>query len=148
MSQPDPPTIGLSFSAMGALLVDAAASLTTSGSSPAELFPKPAASATPTIQLGRVPSEPSPQNRRLPDGVFGAFMTMNVGLSAASLCSGDLTLTTLVDSGATRNFIDPLLHPWLQGFMTDSSVLPFLHTIVTRSSRSCDGHCPWHHLRR
>ena len=96
---------------MGASLVDTAASSATYGSSPAELFPKPAASATPTIQLGPVPSEPSPQNRRLPDGVFGAFMAMNVALSAASLCSGDLTLTMLVDSGATHNFVDPLLTP-------------------------------------
>ena len=93
---------------MGASLVDAAASYTTSGSSPAELFPKPEASATPTIQLRPVPSEPSPQNH----GVFDAFMSMNVALSAASLCSGNLTLTMLVDSGATHN--DPLLTLWLQ----------------------------------
>ena len=38
-SQSDPPTIGFSISAMRASLVDAAASSTTSGSSPAELFP-------------------------------------------------------------------------------------------------------------
>ena len=93
---------------MGASLVDAAASSTTSGSSPVELPPKPAASATPTIKLGPVPPEPSPQNRRLPDGVYGGFMAMCVALSAARLCSGDLTLTMLVDSGATNNFIDPL----------------------------------------
>ena len=138
---------------MGASLVDAVASSTTSGSSPAELFPKPAASATPTIQLGPVLSEPSPQNRRLPDWVFGAFMAMNVALSAASLCSDDLTLTMLVDSGATHNFVDPLLTPWRQEFMTDYSVLSVPPTIVTpgqqtaRSSWCCDGHCPWHHLR-
>ena len=95
-----------------------------------ELFPKPAASATRNIQLGPVPSEPSPQNRRLPAGVFGAFMAMNV-LSAASLCPGDLTLTMLVDSGATHNFVDPLLAPWLQAFMTDYSVLSVPYTIVT-----------------
>ena len=39
-SQPDPQTFGFSFSAMGASLVDAAASSTTSGSSPAECFPR------------------------------------------------------------------------------------------------------------
>ena len=43
--QPDPPTFRFSFCAMGASLVDAAASSTTSGSSPTELFPKPAAPA-------------------------------------------------------------------------------------------------------
>ena len=48
-SQPDPQTIRCSFTVMGASLVDAAASSTTSGSSPAELVPKPAPSATPTI---------------------------------------------------------------------------------------------------
>ena len=63
--QPDPPTIGFPFRVMGAALVDSSASSTTSGSSPAELVPTQAASATPTIQLGPVPSEPSPQNHRL-----------------------------------------------------------------------------------
>ena len=56
---------------------------------------------------------------------------MCVALSAARLCSGDLTLTMLVDSGATNNFIDPLLTPRLQEFMTDYSVLSVPHTIVT-----------------
>ena len=42
----------------------------------------------------------------------------------------------LVDSGATHNFVDPLLTPWLQEFVTDYSVLSVPHTIVT----------PGHHL--
>ena len=56
---------------------------------------------------------------------------MNVALSAAILCSGGLTLTMLVDSGAAHNFVDPMLTPWLQEFMTYYRVLSVPHTIVT-----------------
>ena len=121
---------------MGASLVDAAAA---SMSSAAELFPKPAAAATPTIQRGPVPLEPSPQNRRVPDGVFGDFVAMNVALSAACLCSGDLTLAMLVDSGATHDVVDPLLTPWLQEVMSDFSVLSVPHTIVTAGQHVLQG---------
>ena len=96
-SQPDPPTFGFSFSAMGASLVEAAASSTISGSTPANFSAKPAAPETPSLQLGSVPSETSQQNRRMPEGAFSAFMATTAALSAASFCSGDSTLTMLVD---------------------------------------------------
>ena len=92
-SQPDPPTFGFSFSALGASLVEAAASFTISGSTPANFSAKPAAPETRSLQLASVPSDTSQQNRRMPEGIFSAFMTTTAALSAASLCSGDLTLT-------------------------------------------------------
>jgi len=98
---------------MGASLVEAAASSTISGSTPANFSAKPAAPETPSLQLGSVPSETSQQNRRMPEGAFGAFMATTAALSAASFCSGDSTLTMLVDRGATHNFVDPLLTPRL-----------------------------------
>ena len=58
-SQPDPPTFVSSFSVMVASLVEAAASSTISGSTPANFSAKPAAPETPSIQLGSVPSETS-----------------------------------------------------------------------------------------
>ena len=58
-------------------------------------------------------------------------MATTAALSAAVFCSGDSTLTMLVDSGATHNFVDPLLTPWLQVMMSDYCVLDVPHTIVT-----------------
>ena len=55
----------------------------------------------------------------MPEGAFGAFMATTAALSAASFCSGDSTLTMLVDSGATHNFVDPLLTPRMQDMMSD-----------------------------
>ena len=66
----------------------------------------------------------------MPEGAFGAFMAITAALSAASFCSGDSTLTMLVDSGATHNFVDPLLTPRLQDMLSDYCVLDVLHTIV------------------
>ena len=66
----------------------------------------------------------------MPEGAFGAFMATTAALSAASFCSGDSTLTMLVDSGATHNFVDPLLTPRLQDMMSDYCVLDVPHTIV------------------
>ena len=67
-SQPHPPTLGFSFSAKGASLVEADASSTISGSTPANLSAKPAAPETPSLQLGSVPSETSQHNHRTPEG--------------------------------------------------------------------------------
>ena len=58
-SQPDPLTFGFSFSAMGASLVEAAASSTISVATPANFSAKTAAPDTPSLQLGSVPSETS-----------------------------------------------------------------------------------------
>ena len=66
-------------------------------------------------------------------------MAMNVVLSATSLCSDDVTLMMLVDSGATHYFVDPLLTPWLQEFVTDYSVLSAPHTIVTAGQHVLHG---------
>ena len=86
---PDPPTFGSSFSAMGASLVESAVSSTISGSTPADFSAKPASPKTPSLQLGSVPSETSQQNRRKPEGAFGALIATTASLSAASFCSGD-----------------------------------------------------------
>ena len=64
------------------------------------------------------------------EGAFGSFMATTAALSAASFCSGDTTRAMLVDSGATHNFVDPLLTPWLQDMMSDNFVLDVPHTIV------------------
>ena len=45
----------------------------------------------------------------------------------------------LVDSGATHNFVDPMLNPWLQEFMTDYSILPVPHTIGTAGQHVLQG---------
>ena len=45
----------------------------------------------------------------------------------------------LVDSGATHNFVDPLLTRWLQEFMTDYSALSVSHTIVTAGQHVLHG---------
>ena len=97
-SQPDPPTFGFSFSAMGASLVEAAESSTISGSTPATFSANLPAPETPSLQLGSVPSETSQQNRRMPEGEFGAFMATTAALSVASFCSDDWTRTMLVNS--------------------------------------------------
>ena len=66
----------------------------------------------------------------MPEGAFGAFMATTASVSSASLCSGYLTLTMLVSSGATHNCVDPLLTPRLQDMMSDYCVLDVPHTIV------------------
>ena len=55
-------------------------------------------------------------------------MATTVTSSAASVCCDDSTLTMLVDSGATHNFVDPLLTPRLQDLMSDYCVLEAPHT--------------------
>ena len=124
---------------MGASLVEAAASSTISGSTPANVSAKPAAPETLSLQLGSVPSETSQQNRRMPEGAFGAFMATTVALSAASFCSGDSTLTMLVDSGASHNCVDPLLIPRVQDMMSDYCVLDVPHIIVAAGKHVLQG---------
>ena len=124
---------------MGVPLVEAAASSSISGSTPAEFSAKPAAPETPSLQLGTVPSEMSQQNRRMPEGAFGAFMATTDALSAARFCSGDSTLTMLVDSGVTHNFVDPLLTPRLQDMVSDYRVLDVPHTIVAAGQHDRQG---------
>ena len=115
---------------MGASLVEAVASSTISGSTPANFASKPAAPETPSGQLRSVPSDTPQQNRRMPEGAFGAFMATTASVLSASLCSGYLTLTMLVSSGATHNCVDPLLTPRLQDMVSDYCVLDVPHTIV------------------
>ena len=124
---------------MGASMVEAAASYTMSGSTPANFSAKPAAPETPSLQLGSVPSETSQQNRRLPEGAFGAFMVTTAALSAASFYSSDSTLRMPVDTGATHNFVDPLLTPRLQDMMNDYSVLDVPHAIVAAGQHVLQG---------
>ena len=75
----------------------------------------------------------------MPDGAFGAFMATTAVLSAASFCSGDSTLTMLVDSGTNHNFVDPLLIPRLQDMMSDYCVLDVPHTIVATGQHVFQG---------
>ena len=75
----------------------------------------------------------------MPEGVLGGFMVNNTALSAASLCSGDSTLKMLVNSGATQNFVDPLLTPRLQDMTSDYCVLDVPHTIVTAGQHVLKG---------
>ena len=124
---------------MGASLVEAAASSTISRSTPAHFSAKPAAPERPSLQLGSVPSETSQQNRRMPEGAFGALMATTVALSAASFYSGDSTPTMLVDRGSTHNCVDPLLTPRLQDMMSDYCVLDVPHTIVATGQHVFQG---------
>ena len=57
-------------------------------------------------------------------------MATSTALSAASFCSDETVLTMMVDSGATRNFVDPFLTPQLKEFMSDYSVLNVPQNIV------------------
>ena len=75
----------------------------------------------------------------MPEGAFGAFMATTAALSAASFCSGDSTLTMLVDSGATHNFVVPLLTPRLQDMSSDYCVLDVPHTIVAAGQHVLQG---------
>ena len=75
----------------------------------------------------------------MPEGAFGAFMATTAAVSATSFCSGDSTLTMLVDSGATHNFVDPLLTIRLQDMMGDYCVLDVLHTIVAAGQHGLHG---------
>ena len=75
----------------------------------------------------------------MPEVAFGAFMATTVALSAASFCSGDSTLTMLVDSGATHYFIDPLFTPRLQDMMSNCCVLDVPHTIVAAGQHVLQG---------
>lgn len=102
---------------VGASLVEVTASITTSASAPAESAGKPAA--------------PVPQqNRGIPVRGFGAFVTTTTALSAASFRSEETVLTTIVDSAATHNFIDPIQTPRLPTFMIDYRILYVSQTIV------------------
>ena len=73
------------------------------------------------------------------EGAFGVFMATTTALSAANFGSGESTLTMLVDSGPTHNFVDPLLTPWLQDMMSDYWVLDVLHTIVAAGQHVLQG---------
>ena len=75
----------------------------------------------------------------MPVGAFGVFMATNTALSAASFCSGDSTLTMLVDSGATHNFVDSLLNPRLQDMMSEYCDLDVPHTIVAAGQHVLKG---------
>ena len=75
----------------------------------------------------------------MPEGAFGAFMATTVAMSVASFCSGDSTLTRLVDSRATHNFVDPLLTPRPQDMMSDYCVLDVPHTIVAAGQHVLQG---------
>ena len=75
----------------------------------------------------------------MPEGAFGAFMATTAALSAASLCSGDSTLTMLADSEATHNFIYPLLTPRLQDMTSDYCVLDVPHIIVAAGKHVLQG---------
>ena len=75
----------------------------------------------------------------MPEGAFGAFTATTAALSAASFCSGDSTLTMLVDSGSTHNFVDPLLTPRLQDMTSDYCVLDVPHTIVAAGQHVLQG---------
>ena len=72
-------------------------------------------------------------------GAFDAFMATTAALSAARFCSGDSTLTMMVDSGATHNFVDPVLTPRLQGMTSDYCVLDVPHTIVAACQHVLQG---------
>ena len=73
------------------------------------------------------------------EGAFGSFMATTAALSAASFCSGDSTLTMLVDSGATHNFVDPLLTPRLQDMTSEYCVLDVPHTVVAAGQHILQG---------
>ena len=73
------------------------------------------------------------------EGAFGSFMATTAALSAASFYSGDSTLTMLVDSGATHNFVDLLITPWVQDMMGDYCVLDVPHTIVATGQHVLQG---------
>ena len=45
----------------------------------------------------------------------------------------------MVDSGATHNFVDPLLTPWLQEFISDYSFLSVADTIVPAGQHVLQG---------
>ena len=66
-------------------------------------------------------------------------MATTADLSAAGFCSGDSTLTLLVDSGATQDFVDPLLAPRLQDMMSDYWVLDVPHTVVAAGQHVLHG---------
>ena len=66
-------------------------------------------------------------------------MATTAALSAAVFCSGDSTLTRLVDSRATHNFVDPLLTPRPQDMMSDYCVLDVPHTIVAAGQHVLQG---------
>ena len=57
-------------------------------------------------------------------------MATTTTLSAPSFCSDETVLTMMVDSGATHNFVDPLLTPRLKEFMSDDRVLNVPQHIV------------------
>ena len=73
------------------------------------------------------------------EGAFGAFMATTAAPSDASFCSGDSTPTMLVGSGATHNFVDPLLTPRLQDMMSNYCVLDVPHTIVAAGQHVLQG---------
>ena len=75
----------------------------------------------------------------MPEGAFGAVMATTAALSAACFCSGDSTLTMLVDSGATHNCVDPLLIPRVQDMMSDYCVLDVPHIIVAAGKHVLQG---------
>ena len=126
--QPEPTTVGFSFSEMGASLTEVAASCSTSmGSDTKPAAPAPASSETPK------------QDHRFSYGGFGAFMATSADLVDADLRSDGSFIRLLVDSGASDNYVDPYLTPALQSSMGDCKLLPVPHTIVATGQNLLEG---------
>lgn len=123
--QVEPSTFGFSFSAMGASLAEAATSFSASG--------------TPTAAPASAPTETPLQDHHLPHVFFGAFMATSADLSDPHLHSDGLFVRMLVDSGATYNFVDPSLTPWLRDSMRDIEVLQVPHMIVAAGQHLLKG---------
>ena len=75
----------------------------------------------------------------MPEGAFIALMATTAAQPAASFCSGDSTLTMLMGSGATHNFVDPLVTLRLQDMMSDYCVLDVPHTILAAGQHVFQG---------
>ena len=104
-------------------MVELASSSAAAGTPPAASDAKP---ATPTSASSGTPT----QDHRLSHGVFGAFMATPAELSLEPFLSDGSFISMVVDSGATDNYVDPVLTPGLRAYMRDVEELRVPHTIV------------------
>lgn len=153
----EPVKFGFSFCAIGTSQGEANASSATPGSAPTASTVDPGTFGTSEFDFGtdatgeqrktgglpdaafgafmalddRHAAEKSRKSGGLPDAAFGAFMALDnpAALKAGIFSGSDSTLTMLLDSGSTDNFVDPKLTPGLRDSVRDYRPLDVPHQV-------------------
>ena len=128
----EPTSFGFSFSAQRAPPAAATSSSAVSQTPPA------ASAATPAAPLS-ISSESPAQDHRLPIGFLGALMATAAEMSLAPFRSDGSCIRMVVDSGATKNYLDPALTLGVRAHMCDVEDLQVPYTIVAAGQHLLKG---------